>query len=201
MGATGSRLVFGSVAKEYTRHRPGYPPEAVSWAAGLDRAGRVLDLGAGTGKLTATVVAAGHDTIAVEPDPAMLAELSTVVRAATALAGSAEDIPLPDEDVDAVLAGQVLHWVDPDLAYPEIARVLRPGGAVAGLWNSDELRWIERLDQEGLSGPEAEVDWSGFFPAELFTGEEHCSFTNPQPSHSRFAHEDGRHTFHAARRR
>ncbi|MBB5960735.1 SAM-dependent methyltransferase [Saccharothrix tamanrassetensis] len=172
-------MVFGSVAREYARYRPGYPPEAVLWAVGRGSGARVLDLGAGTGKLTAAVVAAGHEAIAVEPDSAMLAELASEVPTADAVAGSAEDIPLPDGSVDVVLAGQVLHWVDPDRAYPEISRVLRPGGVVAGLWNSDELRWIERLG--GTDGTDEEFDWRGFFPTGLFTDESHRSFANPRP--------------------
>lgn len=171
--------MFGANAGQYSVHRPGYPDDAVSWALGLDRPARVLDLGAGTGKLTASVLTAGHDAVAVEPDTEMLAELTTAIPGVTALTGSAEDIPLPDADVDAVLAGQVLHWVDGARAYPEIARVLRPGGVVAGLWNSDELRWIEKVSQ-GDTSQEEPFEWRGYFPADLFTDEAQRSFANPQ---------------------
>jgi len=174
-----AQSVFGANAREYALHRPGYPPEAVVWAIGLDHPARVLDLGAGTGKLTAALLAAGHEVVAVEPDPAMLAELSAAHAGVPALVGSAERIPLPDADVDAVLAGQVLHWVDGERAYPEVARVLRPGGAVAGLWNSDELQWIAQvLHGEDAAGEE--VRWEGYFPDRQFTDESHRSFANPR---------------------
>jgi SAM-dependent methyltransferase len=95
----------------------------------------VLDLGAGTGNLTVTLVAVGAEVVAVEPDPAMLSELRNALPTVRALAGSAEAVPLADGSVDAVLAGHALHWFDMDIAGPEIARVLVPGGVLAGLWN------------------------------------------------------------------
>ncbi|MBW0105522.1 class I SAM-dependent methyltransferase [Pseudonocardia sp. KRD291] len=128
---------FGAVAAEYARHRPRYPQEAVDLA--LHPAwppGRVLDLGAGTGVLTAALLARGLDVVAVEPDPGMLAQLHAELPGADAREGSAEAIPLPAGSVDAVLVGQALHWFDLTLATPEMARVLRPGGVLAGLWNS-----------------------------------------------------------------
>jgi SAM-dependent methyltransferase len=107
----------------------------------------VLDLGAGTGKLTAILVRLGLDVTAVEPDPAMLAELRRQLPSARGLPGSAEEIPLPDGGADAVLCGQALHWFDLDRAVPEIARVLTPGGVLAGLWNVDDDRvgWVAAL--------------------------------------------------------
>ncbi|GAA2310089.1 class I SAM-dependent methyltransferase [Nonomuraea roseoviolacea subsp. roseoviolacea] len=114
---------------------------------------RVLDLGAGTGKLTATLVAAVADVVAVEPDPAMLAELRRALPAVRALPGSAEAIPLPDGSVDAVLAGNAMHWFDMAVAGPEIARVLAPGGILAGLWNvlDDRVDWVAGLARVGGS--------------------------------------------------
>jgi SAM-dependent methyltransferase len=108
---------------------------------------RVLDLGAGTGKLTATLVAVGADVTAVEPDPAMLAELRRALPDVRALPGSAEAIPLLDASVDAVLAGNAMHWFDMAVAGPEIARVLTPGGILAGLWNvlDDRVDWVAGL--------------------------------------------------------
>jgi SAM-dependent methyltransferase len=107
----------------------------------------VLDLGAGTGKLTGTLVALGADVIAVEPDPAMLTELRRALPAVRALPGSAEAIPLPDASVDAVLAGNALHWFDMALAGPEIARVLASDGILAGLWNvmDNRVDWVAGL--------------------------------------------------------
>jgi SAM-dependent methyltransferase len=109
----------------------------------------VLDLGAGTGKLTGTLVALGADVVAVEPDPAMLTELRRALPAVRALPGSAEEIPLPDASVDAVLAGNALHWFDMAVAGPEIARVLAPDGILAGLWNvmEDRVDWVAELER------------------------------------------------------
>ena len=147
---------FGAAATAYAEHRPDYARAAVRWALepaparpGPARGLRVLDLGAGTGKLTATLLAMGADVTAVEPDPAMLAELRRALPAARALPGGAEEIPLPDASVDAVLAGNALHWFDPALAGPEIARVLAPGGVLAGLWNvlDDRVDWVAELER------------------------------------------------------
>jgi SAM-dependent methyltransferase len=139
---------FGSHAGSYHRHRPDYPADAIEWALGHP-AGRVrvLDLAAGTGKLTAGLVDAGHDVVAVEPDAGMLAELSRLLPEVTSLPGSAEEIPLPDASVDAVVAGQAFHWFAPDRALPEIGRVLRPGGPLAALWNYQdyEVDWVAGL--------------------------------------------------------
>ncbi|MBO1418783.1 class I SAM-dependent methyltransferase [Streptomyces sp. FH025] len=138
---------FGAAAVAYAEHRPDYAREAVRWALEAAPGPRVLDLGAGTGKLTATLVALGFEVTAVEPDPAMLAELRRSLPAARALSGSAEAIPLPDGSVDAVLSGNAMHWFDMAVAGPEIARVLSPGGVLAGLWNlmDDEVEWVDGL--------------------------------------------------------
>ena len=141
---------FGAAAAAYAEHRPGYAGAAVRWAVEpvRDRQPvRVADLGAGTGKLTATLVSLGAEVIAVEPDPQMLAELRQAMPAVRSVPGSAEEIPLPDASLDAVLAGQAMHWFDMDRALPEIARVLRPGGVLAGLWNVDDDRvgWVAQL--------------------------------------------------------
>jgi SAM-dependent methyltransferase len=141
---------FGTAAGAYAEHRPDYADAAVRWTLEPVRGRhplRVLDLGAGTGKLTATLVGLGAEVTAVEPDPAMLAELRREIPSARALAGRAEEIPLPDSSVDAALAGQAMHWFDLDRAIPEIARVLTPGGVLAGLWNVDDDRvgWVETL--------------------------------------------------------
>ncbi|MFE1950106.1 class I SAM-dependent methyltransferase [Streptomyces sp. NPDC059524] len=138
---------FGAAAPAYAAHRPDYAQAALTWARQLAPGARVLDLGAGTGKLTAGLVAQGAEVTAVEPDPAMLAELRRALPAVRALEGSAESIPLPDGSVDAVLAGNALHWFDMAVAGPEIARVLAPGGVLAGLWNvlDDEVDWVAGL--------------------------------------------------------
>jgi len=138
---------FGTAAVAYAEHRPDYARAAARWAVEPAPGPRVLDLGAGTGKLTATLVALGVDVVAVEPDPAMLAELRRALPDVRALAGSAEAIPLPDASVDAVLAGNAMHWFDMAVAGPEMARVLAPGGVLAGLWNvmDDRVDWVAGL--------------------------------------------------------
>jgi SAM-dependent methyltransferase len=153
---------FGVAARAYAEHRPDYPLAAICWALEpvTDRARhrvRILDLGAGTGKLTAQLAGlpldgGRPDVVAVEPDPHMLAELRRSLQhrsrpAVTAVVGRAESIPLPDVAVDAVLAGQAAHWFDLDVAMPEIFRVLTPGGVFAGLWNADDDRvgWVAGL--------------------------------------------------------
>jgi SAM-dependent methyltransferase len=143
---------FGAAAAAYAEHRPGYAEAAVRWALEPVRdpqpAGvRVADVGAGTGKLTAALVSLGAEVTAVEPDPHMLAELRRTMPAVRSVPGSAEEIPLPDASLDAVLAGQAMHWFDMDRALPEIARVLRPDGVLAGLWNVDDDRvgWVAGL--------------------------------------------------------
>jgi len=138
---------FGAAATAYAEHRPNYAQAAVRWALQPAPGLRVLDLGAGTGKLTATLVAVGAEVTAVEPDPAMLTELRRALPDVRALPGSAEAIPLPDASVDAVLAGNAMHWFDMAVAGPEIARVLVPGGMLAGLWNvmDDGVDWVAAL--------------------------------------------------------
>ncbi|RSM45778.1 class I SAM-dependent methyltransferase [Amycolatopsis balhimycina DSM 5908] len=142
---------FGAAAVAYAEHRPDYAPAAVRWALEPAPGPRVLDLGAGTGKLTGTLVALGVDVVAAEPDPAMLTELRRALPDVRALPGSAEAIPLPDASVDAVLAGNALHWFDMVVAGPEIARVLAPGGILAGLWNvmDNRVGWVAALEQVG----------------------------------------------------
>src|SRR5580692_7460527 len=102
---------FGAAAATYERGRPPYPPEAVDWLL-PDGATRVLDLGAGTGKLTRQLHDRGLDVIAVEPSAGMREELTRAVPGVAAYAGSAEEIPLPGSSVDAVLVAQAWHWVD-----------------------------------------------------------------------------------------
>jgi SAM-dependent methyltransferase len=130
---------FELVADVYERARPGYPPEAVAWIADrLDlREGRtVLDLGAGTGKLTRALLTTDARVIAVEPGDEMRSRLEQAAPAAEVLRGAAEEIPLPDDSVDAITVGQAFHWFRHDEAIPELHRVLRPGGGVALVWNS-----------------------------------------------------------------
>ncbi|WP_410615675.1 class I SAM-dependent methyltransferase [Amycolatopsis sp. lyj-109] len=147
---------FGSRAAEYAQHRPDYPRAAIEWglsgASGTPR--RVLDLGAGTGKLTLGLTALGLDVTAVEPDPEMRAELERAVPSATSLAGQAERIPLPDAAVDAVFVGQAFHWFDVPAAMTEIGRVLRPGGVLVPMWNYEDesVPWVAEFTTLGRDG-------------------------------------------------
>jgi ubiquinone/menaquinone biosynthesis C-methylase UbiE len=142
---------FGDVAEAYERGRPTYPAEAVRWLLG-EQPLSVLELGAGTGKLTRVIASLGHDVHATDPDPAMLQILERKVPGVRTAEASAEDIPLGDASVDAVSAAQAFHWFDLDRALPEIARVLRPGGHVCLVWNyrNEKIPWVRRLG--GLIG-------------------------------------------------
>jgi SAM-dependent methyltransferase len=137
---------FGAAAAAYERGRPPYPPEAVDWLL-PEGASRVLDLGAGTGKLTRQLLDRGLDVIAVEPSEGMREQLARAVPGAAVRAGSAEEIPLPDHSVDAVLVAQAWHWVDRSRAVPEVARVLVPGGQLGLVWNIRDERedWVAEL--------------------------------------------------------
>jgi SAM-dependent methyltransferase len=139
-------LSFGAEAAAYERGRPSYPPEAIDWLLPTD-ATDVLDLGAGTGKLTTRLVERGLGVLAVDPIPEMLELLSNSLPDTPALLGTAEDIPLPDDSVDVVLVAQAWHWFDPELAAKEIARVLRPGGRLGLVWNARDERmgWVKDL--------------------------------------------------------
>ena len=147
---TGSRharsLSFGPQAAAYERGRPSYPPEAIDWL--LPGGARdVLDLGAGTGKLTTRLVERGLDVVAVDPIAEMLEVLQHSLPDTPALLGTAEEIPLGDNSVDAVLVAQAWHWFDPQRAILEVARVLRPGGRLGLVWNTrdERLGWVREL--------------------------------------------------------
>jgi ubiquinone/menaquinone biosynthesis C-methylase UbiE len=160
---------FGGVAEAYERGRPTYPAEAVRWLLG-EHPLSVLELGAGTGKLTRVVAGLGHDVHATDPDAAMLRILEREVPGVPVAQAGAEDIPLADASVDAVIAAQAFHWFDLDRALPEIARVLRPGGRICLLWNTrnEKIPWVRRLGtligtQEQLSDPTQPLIFSQLF--------------------------------------
>jgi ubiquinone/menaquinone biosynthesis C-methylase UbiE len=132
------RFSFGRIAAEYDAARPDYAVEAVERAQelfGLDRGSRVLDLAAGSGTLTRALAEQFDDVVAVEPDDEMRAVLETRSPEVEVLAGSAEAIPLSGASIDAVFVGDAFHWFDGATAVDELARVLRPSGGVALLWN------------------------------------------------------------------
>jgi SAM-dependent methyltransferase len=149
-------LAFGAAADAYDELRPEYPGSAVRWALepAIDRRPlRVLDLAAGTGKLAAAAVRLGAHVVAVEPDPAMLERLRRRLPDIRTLSGTAERIPLTDSEVDAVLVGQAMHWFDRGQAFPEIARVLAPGGVLAAMWNAEDTQvdWVAGLVEKARS--------------------------------------------------
>nr|WP_051425554.1 class I SAM-dependent methyltransferase [Jiangella gansuensis] len=137
---------FGGVAGIYERTRPDYPAAAVAWLTG-EHPRRVLDLAAGTGKLTRSLVAAGHDVVAVDPSEPMLVQLRAALPGVDARVGSAEAVPLADASIDVVTVAQAFHWFDPAAAPPEIARVLRPGGRLGLVWNMPDTStpWTDEL--------------------------------------------------------
>jgi SAM-dependent methyltransferase len=143
---------FSGAAASYEQGRPTYPPAAVARLArelhlGVDRA--VLDLAAGTGKLTALLVGTGATVVAVEPVAEMRAVLERVLPGVRAIPGTAEAIPLAAGSVDAVTVGQAFHWFRGDVALAEIHRVLRPGGGLGLLWNDRDtsIGWVGRLTE------------------------------------------------------
>ncbi len=169
---------FTANAAGYARGRPDYPEAIVGWlsgALGLAPGRRVVDLGAGTGKFTARLVATGADVIAIEPVDAMRGRLASAFPAVDARAGTAEALPLPDASVDAVVCAQAFHWFANDAAMRELARVIRPGGALGLVWNvrDESVPWVRKITD--IATPhEGDVprfhrgDWRRLFPAAGF---------------------------------
>ena len=124
---------FGAVASDYDRYRPTPPSAAVDWLLPEHR-GRVVDLGAGTGRLTQVLLDRADEVVAIDPDERMRAVLEREVPGARAVDGRGESIPLPDGSVDAVLAATSWHWMDPVATLSEVARVLVPGGVLGVMW-------------------------------------------------------------------
>jgi SAM-dependent methyltransferase len=143
---------FAGAAAAYERGRPGYPDAAISWLCselGVAAGSPVLDLGAGTGKLTRLLLARGLDVVAVEPLDAMRAEMLRVVPGVRALSGVAEDIPLAGGSVAAVFSGEAFHWFDLEPALAEIRRVVAPGGGLGVLWNVPRWQgdWVREVGE------------------------------------------------------
>lgn len=172
---------FSHVASSYDAHRPDYPVEAARWLAG-DPPARVLELGAGTGKLTAVLGAIGHDVVATDPSAQMLDACGTAAPKARRVVAAAEAIPLPSSSVDVAVAGQAYHWFDVERALPEIARVLAPGGTLAVVWNTADLRvpWVQKvfrlIDHQG--GDEGADPFAG---SDVFTLADQADFKHWQP--------------------
>jgi SAM-dependent methyltransferase len=183
---------FSNAADVYERGRPGYAPEAVAWVCerlGIGAGRTVLDLAAGTGKLTRDLVPTGATVVAVEPLDEMRYVLERVAPEVDALKGTAEAIPLEDASVDGVVCAQAFHWFDLERALPEIHRVLRPGGGIAILYNSRDLndQVQKRLDDllepyRGTVAPHWATDEDFDVAAtDFFTRGEHRSWRSEQP--------------------
>jgi SAM-dependent methyltransferase len=180
---------FGRSAEAYERGRPGYAEAALD-AVGLPPEAVVLDLAAGTGKLTRQLVPRFARVLAVEPLDEMRAVLERVVPGVEALAGRADEIPLPDGSVDAVFVAEAFHWFAKDEVLREIARVLRPGGTLAILFNQadgdfepplPEAFW-ETYRAGAIQKPPEQTVGSGLWKSPLpgpFASFEEASFPNP----------------------
>jgi SAM-dependent methyltransferase len=184
---------FAAGADAYERGRPAYSSEAIERLVSELRIGpgsRVLDLAAGTGKLTRQLLPTGADLVAVEPVAEMRAKLAALAPNVQALDGTAEEIPLPGGSVDAVLVGQAFHWFDGHRALGEIHRVLRPGGGLGLIWQArDSSRpWVARLDEviDRAAGGEPRFKsgaWRRAFErSSLFDPLAHAEFDYVQPS-------------------
>jgi SAM-dependent methyltransferase len=147
------RLSFGARSGRYDAHRPDWPRTTAQWLVGADREGSrpgdVLDLGAGTGKLTGTLVGAGHRVVAGDPSPGMLSELAARWPGVGAVRAVAERLPFRDASFDAITFAQAWHWVEPVAAVAECARVLRPGGSLGIAWHvrDTDVDWVFELDR------------------------------------------------------
>jgi SAM-dependent methyltransferase len=151
---------FGSAADAYERGRPSYPSSAIEWLL-PSGARTAVDLGAGTGQLTRLLASYDLDVVAVEPSTEMRKNLSrTLPSTIRSLAGQAEKIPLPNSSVDVVLVAQAWHWVDGELAVPEVARILKPGGQLGLVWNirDERVDWVAALGQLMHNGTEQEMN-------------------------------------------
>ncbi len=169
-GAIDPARSFDRAAVEYESARPGYPAALLDFVP-LSRDAEVLDLGAGTGKLTRVLVERYRRVVAVEPLHAMRAILDEVVPSAESLPGSAESIPLADASVDGVFAAQAFHWFANDAAVGEIARVLRPDGVLALVWN----------EPDDTSPSPLPTDYRAYL--EELHGAAHAALLNAEPWH------------------
>lgn len=177
-------------ADAYERARPSYPPGAVAWLAerlGVAAGSRVADLGAGTGKLTTSLVDLGLRVVAVEPVEGMRAQLAATLSAVPVVAGTAEHMPLADGSVDAVVAAQAFHWFDPTRALPEIRRVLVPSGGLGLVWNARDRSapWVAALSEivdtfGDVIRRHESGEWRKAFPAPGFGRLEERVFPNVQ---------------------
>jgi ubiquinone/menaquinone biosynthesis C-methylase UbiE len=170
---------FSSAAATYNRGRPDYPPQLLSWlrqTLGLAPGQRALDLGAGTGKFTRLLLQTGADIVAVEPIDAMRAQLLQNIPAVTALAASAQSMPLADASLDVVVCAQAFHWFASPDALGEIGRVLKAGGRLGLVWNvrDESVDWVAAITRivtpyQGDTPRFHSGEWHRLFPNQLFS--------------------------------
>lgn len=183
---------FGQNASDYEQGRPSYPQDAVSFLSdrlGLGRTRLVLDLGAGTGKLTRLLVPTGAVVLAVEPVAAMRRELAAAAPAALVCAAQAEALPVRSARVDAVVCAQAFHWFATTEVVQELARVLRPAGGLALVWNvrDNSVPWVRSFTDllrpyEGDRPDHNRGDWrAAFLPDGPFHALETTTFRHDQP--------------------
>jgi len=175
-----ARQGFSSAAEAYSHGRPDYPPALLPWlrqALGLGPGRSAVDLGAGTGKFTPLLIATGASVVAIEPVDAMRAQLLRSLPTVTALAASAQSLPLADASVDAVLCAQAFHWFASAEALREIGRVLKAGGKLGLVWNvrDESVDWVAAITRivapyQGDTPRFHTGEWRRLFPGELFSG-------------------------------
>jgi SAM-dependent methyltransferase len=184
---------FAAGAANYVAGRPEYPPEIETWLIhdlGLGRGKTALDLGAGTGKFSRSLLATGTKVIAVEPIPAMFDQLVRQYPQVEARSGSAEAIPMDNASVDAVVCAQCFHWFATPEALHEIHRVLKPGGALGLIWNDrdERVEWVAALNGimkpfEGDAPRFHSQKWRSLFPADGFSPLREQRFRNWHTGH------------------
>ncbi|OWQ90360.1 SAM-dependent methyltransferase [Roseateles aquatilis] len=179
---------YSAGADTYVKGRPDYPPELHAWlrdSVGIVPGAAVVDLGAGTGKFTQLLAKTGADVIAVEPVAEMLARLRVDLPGVTGVQGTATAIPLPDASADVVVCAQAFHWFATTAALDEMARVLKPGGRLALIWNLRDAHvpWVARMNEitdrhEGDVPRFYKGTWRGVFPHPAFEAPSESQFTN-----------------------
>ncbi len=168
-------LSFASVADAYDRARPTYPRPAVEWLTGRSPA-TVVELGAGTGKLTDRLVELRHDLLVTDPLDAMLEHVRERHPDLRVVTASAEAVPVATRSVDVVVAAQAFHWFDAEAALREAARMLKPEGRIALAWNvrDERIPWVKRLGRIiGESGPPTD-------PSETLVASRHFGYVETE---------------------